>query len=260
MTTQPHMYTDLADWFHLITTPEDYAEEAAEYTAVIDELLPGARTLLELGSGGGNNAYHLKQRFSVTLSDLSPSMLELSGRLNPELPRHQGDMRTIRLNQQFDVVFVHDAVMYLTSETDLLAAMQTAYLHTRPGGLALFVPDCFLETFREGAECEGADAADTPLGVAATPALANRSLRYLEWSHDSDPTDGVYDEEFAYILHEQGQPPRCVYDHHVFGLFPHATWLRLMEQAGFTALSKPFHHSEVPDGQTAIIVGRREEK
>ena len=35
-------------------------------------------TLLELGSGGGNNASFLKMRFDMTLVDLSPGMLEVS--------------------------------------------------------------------------------------------------------------------------------------------------------------------------------------
>src|SRR5438309_421492 len=55
----PLLYTDLADWFYLVTAPEDYEEEAAVYR---DALRDAARiplaTLLELGSGGGNNASH----------------------------------------------------------------------------------------------------------------------------------------------------------------------------------------------------------
>ena len=32
---QPLMYTEIAAWFHLLTAPEDYAEEAAVYREVI---------------------------------------------------------------------------------------------------------------------------------------------------------------------------------------------------------------------------------
>ena len=67
------MYSDLAPWFHLLTHPTDYADEAAFVTRVVDDVGDGdARTLLELGSGGGNNASHLKARFACTLTDLSP--------------------------------------------------------------------------------------------------------------------------------------------------------------------------------------------
>ena len=73
-------------------------------------------TVLELGSGGGNNASHLKRHFTLTLVDRSPEMLELSRGLNPELEHVEGDMRTMRLDRTFDAVFVHDALAYILTE------------------------------------------------------------------------------------------------------------------------------------------------
>ena len=95
------------------------------------------QSVLELGSGGGNNASHLKARFALTLSDLSPQMLELSRTLNPELEHVEGDMRTLRLGRRFDAVFAHDATSYLTSAEDVRALAKTAAAHLEPGGLAL---------------------------------------------------------------------------------------------------------------------------
>jgi len=67
------IYSDLAPWFHLLTHPSDYEEEAVFIERVADAVTAGsASTLLELGSGGGNNASHLKRRFTCTLTDLSP--------------------------------------------------------------------------------------------------------------------------------------------------------------------------------------------
>ena len=75
----PPLYGELAPWFHLLTRPEDYAEEAAYSRKVLGEACdPPPRTVLELGSGGGNNASHMKAWFEMTLSDLSPRMLEVS--------------------------------------------------------------------------------------------------------------------------------------------------------------------------------------
>src|SRR5262245_18280497 len=122
------IYTDLAPWFHLLTAPEEYEREAADYAALILGALPEARTLLELGSGGGNNAWHMKRRFACTLTDLSPQILALSRDINPELEHLQGDMRTLRLARRFDAVFVHDAIEYMTTLEDLARAIETAYL------------------------------------------------------------------------------------------------------------------------------------
>jgi ubiquinone/menaquinone biosynthesis C-methylase UbiE len=98
---RPRLYHELADWWHLLSAPEDYAEEAAYYTELlVDACRP--RRVLELGSGGGNNASHMKRRFELTLVDRSPEMLAQSRELNPECEHVQGDMRSVRLGREFD--------------------------------------------------------------------------------------------------------------------------------------------------------------
>ena len=97
------LYSELAGWFHLLTAPEDYEEEAAEIVKLAEAAGEGElRTLLELGSGGGNNASHLKHRFECTLTDVSEEMLEVSRALNPECEHLAGDMRTLRLARTFE--------------------------------------------------------------------------------------------------------------------------------------------------------------
>jgi hypothetical protein len=88
----------------------------------------------------------------MTLSDLSPNMLTVSRSLNPDCEHIPGDMRTLRLGREFDAVFVHDAIDYMTVVADLRAAVDTAYIHCRPGGVALFVPDEVKERFRPRTE------------------------------------------------------------------------------------------------------------
>ncbi len=46
-------------------------------------------------------------------------MREVTRALNPECKHLPGDKRTVRLGGTFDAVFVHDAVMYMTTEEDL---------------------------------------------------------------------------------------------------------------------------------------------
>ena len=61
----------------------------------------------------------------MTLVEPSEAMLAISKRLNPDCEHVQGDMRTVRLGREFDAVFIHDAVCYMTTEADLNAAMTT---------------------------------------------------------------------------------------------------------------------------------------
>lgn len=238
------LYGDLAPWFHLLTAPEDYAVEAARYRRLILEAVPDAETLLELGSGGGNNASHLKRQFTCTLSDVSQPMLTLSRGLNPECEHVLGDMRTLRLERTFDVVFVHDAIGYMTTEEDLRDCVTTAWVHTRPGGVALFVPDCTRETFEPRTSHGGHDGAD------------GRSLRYLESVIDPDPHDTTYEVDFAVLLREPGREPRVVHDHQVEGLFAERVWLGILESVGFTADAVPAElgNQEAPQ---PMFLGRR---
>jgi SAM-dependent methyltransferase len=221
------LYTELSTWWPLFSPPQHYAEEAAELLELLREVgAPPPRTMLELGCGGGSNAYHLKKHYTLTLTDLSPAMLTISRSYNPECEHVQGDMRSLRLNRTFDIVFVHDAVMYMTTGTDLLRAMQTAWLHSAPGGVALFVPDCVRETFATA-------VSETEVGGEDGP---DRGLRCLSWTFDPDPADTTCDVHFAFMLRE-GASVTVEHDMHVFGLFGREDWLRLLQQAGFAPRS-----------------------
>jgi SAM-dependent methyltransferase len=216
------LYGDLATWWPLLSAVEDYEEEAAFFTDLL--LRSGARkgaSLLELGAGGGNNAFHMKSSFgSMTLTDLSAGMLGVSQALNPDCEHLQGDMRTLRLGRQFDVVFVHDAVEYMTTVVDLRQAITTAWTHCVPGGCALFVPDHVRETFEPYTSHGGHDG-------------AGRGLRYLEWVYDPDPDDTACTVEYVCVLREDGKPTRVELEQHRCGVFPRDTWLGLLREIGF---------------------------
>ncbi|MGE3509747.1 MAG: trans-aconitate 2-methyltransferase [Vicinamibacterales bacterium] len=236
------IYNEFADWFHLLTHPSDYAVEAADYVRLLRSVSPGARTLLELGSGGGNNAVHMKQAFACTLTDLSPRMLALSRTINPECEHIEGDMRTLRLGRLFDAVFVHDAIEYMTTPGDLAQAVATAFAHTRPGGVALFVPDGTRETFRESVDDGGHDGPD------------GRGLRYLEWTIDPDPSDDRYEVHFACLLRE-GATVRVVHDRHEHALFSRPQWLAILTAAGFDVSTPPLG-ADVHEEQVAFLAHR----
>ncbi len=241
---EPKLYSDLASWWPLLSAPADYAEEAAFYRrALVAACDRRPRTLLELGSGGGNNASHLKAHFEMTLADRSPAMLAVSRALNPECEHVEGDMRTLRLGRRFDAVFVQDAVVYMTTEDDLRQAIETAALHCRPGGAVLFAPDHVRETFRPSTDHGGHDG-------------PRRGLRYLEWTWDPDPTDTEYVVDMAYLLRAGDGSVRVEHDRHRAGLFARTDWLRWLAEAGFEPREIPFEHSE-PDAPGVVFIGRR---
>ena len=215
-------YGDLAPWWPLISAPADYEEEAAFSASLLATADGGTSRVLEFGSGGGNNASHLKKSFSMTLVDRSPSMLAVSRTLNPECEHVEGDMRDVRLGRTFDAVFVHDAIDYMTTEDDLARAIETAFVHCRPGGVAVFIPDHTRERFAEDLDHGGHDGAD------------GRRARYFFWS-TLDPSTGLVRTDYVFLLRDASGATEVVHDCHHTGLFTTASWMRLLAQAGFAA-------------------------
>jgi SAM-dependent methyltransferase len=229
-------YGDLAPWWPLISPPEEYVEEAAFAATLLSTASIPVREVLELGSGGGHNAVHLKAHYAMTLTDLSQEMLDESRVLNPECEHVRGDMRTVRLGRTFDAVFVHDAVDYMTTEADLRQAIETAFVHCRAGGVAVFVPDATRETFEPSSDHGGSDGSD------------GRGVRFLEWSWDPDPADTWTLTEYAFLLREADGGMHAVHETHRLGLFGRHDWLRLLAAAGFrpTAVTEETTEDRTP--------------
>lgn len=214
--TEYRFYGDLAQWWPLLSPPEEYTDEAAYVVRLLDTAgVPADGAVLELGSGGGHLASHLP--YALTLVDPSASMLAVSRVLNPRATHERGDMRTVRLHRSYDAVLVYDAVDYMTTVDDLRQAVETAYAHCRPGAVALFVPDHTAETYQPSTGCGGVDGPD------------GRGARYLEWSRTPGET------EYAFLLRDADGTVRTAHETHHTGCFPRATWVRLLTGAGFLA-------------------------
>jgi len=242
------LYDELAPWWPLLSPPADYAEEAEVYArTLVEATRRPIRTLLELGSGGGNNASFLGLHFRCTLVDASEPMLKVSRALNPECEHIVGDMRTVRLGRTFDAVFIHDAIAYMTTESDLRRAFTTAFEHLEPGGAAVFAPDTVRERFQPNTDHGGLDG-------------DGRALRYLDWIWDPDPNDTTYLVDFAFLLREGDAPPRVVTDRHVMGLFSRAEWLRWIADTGFEARAVPRGVFEREPSAGEVFVGVKPER
>ena len=215
------LYTDLAGWWPLISPPGEYAEEAAYLAAVLRSAAVPVRKVLDLGSGGGHIAAHLKGPLALTLVDISEEMLAVLRELNPECEHLRGDMLTIRLGRVFDAVLVHDAVDYVTGQADLRRVIGTAFAHCRPGGIAVFVPDHTAETFHAAS------------GGGGSSDAGGRHGSFREWAWDPEPADDWIQAEYEFTLRGADGTVQVVREAHRLGAFRRDTWLGLLADAGF---------------------------
>jgi SAM-dependent methyltransferase len=138
-----------SQYYDLLYRDKDYAKEASYIRGLIERERSGSQTLLDLGCGTGRHAFLLGEHgYRVTGVDMSPDMLKVAGaerekrlRAGGQAPPSfvEGDVRSVRLAERFDVVLSLFHVMsYQTTTEDLLAAFSTLRAHLAPGGVALF--------------------------------------------------------------------------------------------------------------------------
>ncbi len=242
---QRRLYGDLAWTWPIISPPDHYSGESEAFAGLIHAHAAGAaETLLNLGSGGGHNDWTLKRHFAVTGVDLSPAMLALARRLNPEVEYLAGDMRDIRLGRAFDAVVCFDSIDYMLSENDLAAAFATAYAHLRPGGVFLTYAEYVRERFREDrvrAVRHGSEGVE---------------IVFVEHDHDPDPGDSTIECGFVTLIRDR-EGFRVEADHHRVGLFAEARWPALLAEAGFEVRAVPDTDLDENDEPFATFVGVR---
>ena len=219
----PRLYGDLAYLWPLMSPTEDYADEADCWRRQLRARLgPGRLRILDLGTGGGHHLHQIiandRDGFDATAVDLSEAMLSHSRRLNPDARHCADDMRSVRLGETFDAVLIHDAIDYMLTEADLIAAFASARAHLRPGGLLMAAPDDYAETFHP------------PRVRHETRRADGKELTYVEYS--AAPSGSRVETAYVFFLNE-GDELRVEVDRHVTGLFPIAAWERLLREAGF---------------------------
>lgn len=244
MIRRDRLYKDLAWIWPTLSPPEDYIEEAEFLTDMIKSYMSySPKTMLHLGCGGGHIDMTFKKYFQVTGVDISENMLDLAKKLNPENEYVPGDMRKIRLKNKFDVVLLYDGIDYMTSESDLKAAFETAYEHLNDDGLMLTVVEKTPSSFRQNeTKIQHRDKGDI-------------KLTYVMHLYDPDPDDSTYETVFAYLIRKNGE---LIVEHdlHICGMFEVDLWVRLLREAGFVPKQDTFTHSTFsPGDEYPILVG-----
>jgi SAM-dependent methyltransferase len=134
-----------AELYDLFYRDKPYEAEAAFVADRLAEAgAPPPGSILELACGTGRHAFELEARgYAVVATDYSPDMLACAaatkGKLTSRVELVEQDMRRLDLGgRTFDaVVSLFDSIGYVQTNESLLAVLEGARRHLRPGGLLL---------------------------------------------------------------------------------------------------------------------------
>ncbi|WP_225581714.1 class I SAM-dependent methyltransferase [Myroides odoratimimus] len=104
------------------------------------QLAEKVKSVLDLGCGTGRLASALAEKGKDVVGvEYAQAMLEKAKKRSSEVKWVQGDARTIRLEQKFDLIILsgHVFQVFLTKE-DRLAVLETIKVHLNEGGRYIF--------------------------------------------------------------------------------------------------------------------------
>jgi SAM-dependent methyltransferase len=230
------LYHDLSWLWPIIAPPEDYIEEKEFLIHLIKEYgAEKVKTILNLGSGGGNLDFVLKREFIITGIDISLQMMALAQKLNPEVEYIPEDMRSARLNRKFDAVILHDAVAHMETIEELKAAFLTGYEHLNKGGILITLAEEWSEHFVQNRT------------IVKNHKKDNLELTYITNNYDPDPSDSTYECTFVYLIRREGFLETQT-DRMVLGMFPLNSWNEALREVGFEVVQLKSPRANIADG------------
>jgi len=213
-------YNELAWTEDLLSDPADYEGEVEGYVDLIKRNSAHAPyTLLHLGCGAGGHDTYFKQHFAVTGLDVSRGMLDKARLRNPDIEYVEGDMRTVRLGQEFDAVVIPDSIDYMGSLPELRMAIETAVAHLKAGGILLVVGKT-REIFRGNNFVYAGEKEDLHVTL-----LENNYINRYRLD--------TYEATLVYLIRRRGEltiHTEC----HVLGLFSQEVWEKVFAEAGLS--------------------------
>jgi len=98
------MFIDSAELYDAIYSFKNYARECDQLHNLINALVPGTRTILDVACGTGEHAKFLKEHYAIDGVDINESYLRAARQKNPSGSYVCADMMNFDLGRTYDVV------------------------------------------------------------------------------------------------------------------------------------------------------------
>jgi ubiquinone/menaquinone biosynthesis C-methylase UbiE len=135
------LFIDSSELYDAIYHFKDYARESERLRVLIDDAVPGARTILDVACGTGEHAKFLKRHYRIDGIDLNESYLHAARLKNPAGDYIHADMQDFDLGRTYDVVTcLFSAIGIVRTFARLETAIACMARHVKRGGALIIEP------------------------------------------------------------------------------------------------------------------------
>lgn len=146
------MYKQFAKYYDSIYRWKDYKSESVKLRKLIKKYKSSrGKEMLDVACGTGNHIQYLKKYFHITGIDIDKDMLGIARKKFPDVKFIRGDMRTFKINKQFDfIVCLFSAIGHLKTYSNLAKTVKNFANHLKSGGVMIVEPFVSEKQFLEG--------------------------------------------------------------------------------------------------------------
>lgn len=203
----------------------------------------GTRRLLDLGCGTGLDLVELVTSYECVGVDIQEQMVAYGRRVRPHLDLRVGDLRSVRLDDTFDVVTcVGNTLTYLADGSDRRAAFATFAAHAHEATLLV------IQTMISPVPPSTNRTTTLSLGEATAEVVTN-----IEWLPHTDSSIMHRRWRFSSGDEATDRIARCVTRPSDLELLMASAGFELLDITGDPAAAPP----SPPRGPSAWVVGRR---
>jgi ubiquinone/menaquinone biosynthesis C-methylase UbiE len=214
-------YSRLAAYYDQMYAHIDYEGAAHRLHEIIQKYkqTPGNR-LLDVACGTGTHIMYLNDKYDVMGFDISEEMLRIARKKCPDISFVQGNMVSMDIGQDFDVIIcLFGSITYLATRIELQQTIQSFSRHIKPGGVVIIEPLFTEETLRE--RSMGLNCLNLPDIKIARSNVSRRegNIVYLD---------------FHFLISTREHGTEHFIDPSPMGVFSLGTFQNLMEENGFS--------------------------
>ena len=135
------MFVHSSRFYDALYSFKDYDAAVAYIQDILDDEVPQARTLLDVGCGTGRHLELLRRRYKVEGIDVDPGMLAVARERCPDVRLHREDMADFAIAGRFDVITcLFSSIGYVRTTERMRSAVSSMWRRLAPGGLLLIEP------------------------------------------------------------------------------------------------------------------------